>query len=100
VIKGIWKDDAGSDASVVVYYPVIVNHSQRGTTLVSGGVTYADGADYAKDKTVEGNVQYSLGATIHSKGVTSLSQEVSPSAVSLTVSVGAWSTTSQEVIFD
>ena len=100
VIKGIWKDDAGLDASVVVYYPVIVNHSQRGTTLVSGGVTYADGADYAKDKTVEGNVQYSLGATIHSKGVTSLSQEVSPSAVSLTVSVGAWSTTSQEVIFD
>jgi hypothetical protein len=101
VIKGIFypkgKTESGGE---VMYYPITVNHSQRGTTIsVSGGSTYSDGATYPKESTVEANTVYSLGVTINGRGVSSVTDELIPSSVTVNMSVSSWDTVSVSTDF-
>ncbi len=100
IIKGIWKDKSSDATGEVVYYPIIINHSQAGTTIKIGNTTYTNGATYSDDKMVIANTQYALTATIKGKGVSNVSDNINPAAISLMVSVNPWNTTSQDVTFE
>jgi hypothetical protein len=92
VIKGTWYYDSKYS---VVYYPIIINHLQSGTSI-NGSTTEAP----SNDSQVAANTQYALTATIKGKGVSSPGTDINPAAISLTVSVNPWSTTSQDVTFE
>lgn len=94
IIKGIWKDKTNATGEVV-YYPIIINHAQLGTTF--GENQTPDGTT---DSQVAANTQYTLTATIQGKGVSSPESDITPAAISLTVAVNDWNTTSQNVTFE
>jgi hypothetical protein len=95
VIKGTWYYNSKYS---VVYYPIIINHAQAGTTFgVSKTSTIPDGTT---DSQVAANTQYTLTSTIKGKGVSSPDTDINPAAISLTVSVNIWNTTNQDVTFE
>jgi len=69
-----------ADGDGTVYYPIVINKSQAGTTLTGG----------SGNSTIDRNKTFALAATIKSKGVTSPSDDIEPADVSLTVEVTAW----------
>lgn len=97
VIKGVFDADgvAGMVYSPqVVYYPVVVNKNQIGTTINGGAVTGQTG-------TIVRNCCYNITAVIKGKGVDDPAQNIEPAAVQLTLNVLAWTATfSQTVTFD
>ena len=94
VIKGTWFYNSKYS---VVYYPIIINHAQLGTTFGADNPSIPVGTT---DSQVAANTQYSLTATIKGKGVSSPGSDITPAAISLTVSVNPWNTTSQDVTFE
>jgi len=97
IIKGVWKASSSS-APLVMYYPITVNHLQIGTSITEG--TNPITSSYPKDSWIEPNRVYSINnVTIKSIGVTNPSFPIDPASVNLTVSVNAWTTTSQDVTF-
>jgi hypothetical protein len=80
-----------------VYYPIVVNKAQAGTTISTTGGTYADQGTSA----VTRNVKYVLKATIKGPGVTDPSKDVTPADITLTVEVDPWALeVSQDVVFE
>lgn len=103
VIKGTWKNNIkasdGSDASTyeIVYYPIVINHSQTGTTITDDkGNTLTP----ATDSQIDGNMQYNISAQIKAKGVSSPATDITPSAISVALTVTDWSVTNQDVVFE
>jgi hypothetical protein len=92
VIKGTWYYDSKYS---VAYYPIIINHLQAGTSI-NESTTEAP----LNDSQVAANTQYTLTATIKGKGVSTPDTDINPAAISLTVSVTDWNTTSQDVTFE
>jgi len=98
VIKGIYTDKDG--ASKTVYYPIIINKAQAGTTL------YKDGTDVSNAYTtytgfIERNKCYALSANIKGPGSTGPDVDITPADISLTVSVAAWEMDiTQDVTFE
>ena len=94
-IKGTYKTST-SDAGTTVYYPIIINHSATGTTFTgTTGSSIPDGTDGV----ILNNKVYSLSATITAKGVSDPSQTFTsntPTPVTVTMSVNAWSTTTNQ----
>jgi len=98
VIKGTYTDK--NSVSKTVYYPIIINKAQAGTTL------YKDGTDVSSAYStytgfIERNNRYSLTATIKGPGSTGPDVDINPADISLTVSVAAWDMDiTQDVTFE
>jgi hypothetical protein len=92
VIKGIYYPKGGSEATgEVMYYPIIINHLQTGTTITdTGGTSYADGATYSNDSQLAANTTYKLAVTINNRGVTDVTQDITPSSATVTMTVASW----------
>lgn len=96
IIKGTFDTDGDgvietADGDGTVYYPIVINKSQTGTTLTGG----------SGDATISRNKTYALTATIKGKGVSTVSEDINPADVSLTVSVEAWAVDiTQNVTFE
>ena len=79
-----------------MYYPIIVNHTQTGTTITDADGTYKDGAAYSKDSQLAANTCYNIKLKIQGRGVDSPDKDLIPATVSVTLTVAAWATTSQD----
>lgn len=77
-------DGSGSNAPQIVYYPIVVNKAQLGTTI-SGGQSAQMGTG-----TIERNATYTLSATIKGKGSDSPETDIIPVSLDLTVTVADW----------
>lgn len=86
-------DAAGNGKNVdEVFYPVVVNKTQPGTTIVGGGTGNA---------TIERNSTYTISAIIKGKGALDPNTDINPAVLSLTVTVANWALNiTQEVTFD
>lgn len=92
VIKGTFDaDGAGTGVSEPVYYPVVVNKNQTGTTITGG----------TGDATITRNRAYKIGVTIKGKGVASPADDIVPATLTIDVSVKDWDLViTQDVVFD
>jgi len=92
IIKGIFYPKGATESTgEVMYYPIIINHSQTGTTITdTDGHTYVDGAAFSKDSQLATNTSYDLSITIQGRGVSSASQDITPSSASVTMTVANW----------
>lgn len=92
VIQGLFDPDGGDAANAVpVFYPVVINKYQDGTTGVSEGSTGS----------IVRNTLYNLSVTIKGKGAASPTDEIDPVSLSIAVEVAGWNTTiSQGVDFN
>ena len=96
VIKGTWYNSVAKTYEVV-YYPIVINHSQTGTTITDDkGNALAP----ATDSQIDANMQYVLSAEIKAKGVSSPETNITPSAISVALTVTDWSVTNQNVVFE
>lgn len=93
VIFGTFDPDgSGPGAAEDLYYPVVVNKEQIGTTISSAG----DGTS-----TILHNYTYNIKATIKGKGVADPDIDISPVEMSLKVSVNSWDgNVNQDVTFN
>ncbi|BCS84439.1 hypothetical protein prwr041_03320 [Prevotella herbatica] len=96
VIKGIWHNSATSTYEVV-YYPIVINHSQTGTTITDGS---HNPLTPATDSQIDANMQYNISAEIYAKGVSDPATNITPSAISVALTVTDWSVTNQNVVFE
>lgn len=92
VIEGEFDaDGAGAAAPTTMYYPIVVNKKQNGTSIIGG----------AGDAVIARNATYALAAVIKNKGVEDPKQDIDPAALELTVSVAAWAlNVTQDVTFE
>lgn len=97
VIKGTFDaDGAGGGAAVSVYYPVVVNKNQVGTTI-----TDKDGNVLGQTGTITRNRAYKIGVTIKGKGVANPAIDIVPAELTINVSVKDWDLViNQNVVFD
>ena len=98
VIKGDFDADGatGGGTPVPVYYPVVVNKNQLGTTITDNNGTVS-----GQTGTITRNRAYKIGVTIKGKGVTSPADDIVPAALTINVSVAPWDLViTQNVIFD
>jgi hypothetical protein len=97
VIKGTFDaDGAGTGVSETVYYPVVVNKNQTGTTI-----TDTNGAVTGQTGTIARNRAYKIGVTIKGKGVASPADDIVPATLTIDVSVKDWDLViTQDVVFD
>ena len=102
VIYGTFDaDGTGAGASEEdVYYPVVVNKLQPGTTI-NDGTNIPTATDGKGDMTIERNARYNITATIKGKGVSNPDDDIDPTTLELTVSVAEWTLNiSQNVTFN
>jgi len=92
IIKGIFYPKGATESTgEVMYYPIIISHSQTGTTIKdTDGHTYVDGAAFSKDSQIAANTSYDLSITIQGRGVSSASQDITPSSATVTMTVANW----------
>lgn len=98
VIAGVFDQDGSGTAydEETVYYPIVINKSQSGTTITENGETKIGRTGYLDRNTV-----YNLSAVIKGKGVSDPSQDIEPADLNLTVTVADWTlTVTQEVVFE
>ena len=104
VIYGKFDADGNGTAAAEedVYYPVVVNKLQAGTTINDGSTDIGNTSTTGKgDATITRNSTYTITATIKSKGVDDPDKDIDPAIVNLTVTVAPWKfTISQDVTFD
>lgn len=97
VIQGTFDEDGDFSAPGVstVFYPVIVNQMQPGTTI--------DGTAYAGTSTIGSisrNKLYNLKVVLKNKGALSPTENINPADLSITVTVAPWpAAIVQEVAF-
>jgi hypothetical protein len=89
VIKGEFTAYTGA-TPVTVYYPVIINKDQLGTVR-----EFNDGAT-AHEGILRNHI-YKVSLTIKSIGVTSISSNLEPADITLTISISAWKGVTQSV---
>ncbi len=98
VVKGVFIP-AGKTLETdgeVMYYPIIVNHLQTNTTITDTGGIHNAGDAYSTDSQLATNTCYNIKLTIQGRGVDSPDKDLIPATVSVTLSVAAWATTSQD----
>ena len=97
VIKGKFDADGdGGGTAVSVYYPVVVNKNQVGTTI-----TDKDGNVLGQTGTITRNRAYKIGVTIKGKGVADPAIDIVPAELTINVSVKDWDLViNQNVVFD
>jgi len=84
-----------ADGDGYVYYPIVINRDQSGTTITATG--YTDKGTTA----ITRNMKYQLSAEIKGKGVSSVTEDIAPADVNLSVNVVDWTlTVDQSVIFE
>ena len=92
VLEGTFKKNA-SDAGSTIYYPIIVNKSQTGTTLT--GTAGTGTSNIAR------NTTYAIKATIKNIGTDDPTGEINPTSLELTVNVANWALDiTQDVTFE
>lgn len=92
VLEGTFKKNA-SDAGTTIYYPVIINKSQTGTSFT--------GASGTGTSNIARNTTYAIKATIKSIGTTDPMGDITPTSLELTVSVAGWALNiTQDVTFE
>jgi hypothetical protein len=96
VIKGTWYNSTANTYEIV-YYPIVINHSQTGTTITDNT---GNPLTPATDSQIDANMQYVLSAEIKAKGVSSPATNITPSAISVALTVTDWSVTNQNVVFE
>jgi len=96
VIKGEWDENGDGDlldsGEGVVYYPVIINKLQPGTTINDGtnDLTASDDTTHKGDGIILRNSTYAISAIIKGKGSSSPATDVIPAYLSVTISAQAW----------
>ena len=91
VLKGTFDADGVTGGEETVYYPIVVNKSQTGTTITGG----------TGDATIARNQAYKLTLTIKGKGVSSPATDIEPAALTIGVTVQDWALViSQDVVFE
>ena len=93
VIKGAFTPKDGSP--VVVYYPIVVNRYQDGTTITKGE-TKLDEADENDSKIVK-STSYDVSIIIKGKGMDSPDSNITPATAEITMNVKDWTDYTQEV---
>lgn len=96
VIKGTWYNSVAKTYEVV-YYPIVINHSQTGTTITNNT---GNPLTPVTDSQIDANMQYNISAEIYAKGVSSPATNITPSAISVALTVTDWSVTNQNVVFE
>lgn len=92
VLEGTFKRNA-SDTGRTMYYPIIINKNQTGTTIT--------GASGTGDSHIRRNTTYAIKATIKGEGTTDPAGEITPTSLNLTVSVANWALNiTQDVTFN
>ena len=92
VLEGTFKKNA-SDAGTTIYYPVVINKKQTGTTIT--------GTSGTGTSTIARNTTYAIKATIKSIGTEDPDGEITPTSLELTVSVADWALNiTQDVTFE
>jgi len=86
IIKGIFTPTGGTPA--IVYYPIVINHAQTGTTITGNTLS---------DANIGANMLYNLKVTISGRGVSDPSKTLSPSTVTVNMTVTAWTQVGQTV---
>lgn len=81
VLEGTFKKTA-SDAGTTIYYPVIINKSQAGTSIT--------GASGTGTSNITRNTTYAIKATIKGIGTTDPTADINPATLELTVSAADW----------
>lgn len=93
IIKGTFTD--ANNKSTPVYYPIIINHAQTGTTIT------ATLGSAGTDSQIAANTTYALTANIKTIGATTVSANLAPADLDVTVTVSGWANTlTQNVIFE
>jgi|GEM_PF-233856 len=89
VLSGYFDPDgsAGSSPAVYVYYPIVVNQAQTGTTITPSD---ASKTDHVGDGTIARNHDYRIKAVIKGDGETNPGSEIHSSNLDLTVEVDDW----------
>jgi hypothetical protein len=87
VIKGLWT--FGASVNVPMYYPILINHAQTGTTFVGTPGT---------DTQVAPNTRYAMSVVIRSIGVSSPASNIDPASVNLTLTVQNWGDLGQTTV--
>lgn len=108
VIKGEWDEGgngytADTNGDAVVYYPVIINKLQPGTTINDGisDLTASDGVNHKGDGVILRNSTYSVSVVISGKGSSTPDADVIPAYLNVTINAEDWSLNlSQDVIFE
>ena len=100
VLQGTFDTDGDGDLndetnSGNVFYPVVINKNQTGTTINDGtsNITGQTG-------TIARSMKYQLEITIRSKGVASPTDNINPASLAVTVTVTSWTPYTQTVAFD
>ncbi|MCI1683038.1 MAG: Mfa1 fimbrilin C-terminal domain-containing protein [Bacteroides sp.] len=90
VIQGLFDQDGSgtSYSDEPVFYPVIINKAQDGTTGVTAGSTGS----------ITRNNLYNLSVAIKGKGVSSPTENIGPSNLSITVTVAPWPTAIEQTV--
>ena len=92
VLEGTFKKNA-DDTGSTIYYPIIINKSQSGTTITGGSGTGTSN--------IARNTTYSIKATIKSIGIADPMGDITPTSLQLTVSVADWALNiAQDVTFE
>jgi hypothetical protein len=93
VIKGAFTPKDG--APVVVYYPIVVNKFQDGTTITKD-TKPIDKADVNDSKIVQ-STSYDVSIIIKGKGMDSPDSNITPATATITMNVKDWTDYTQEV---
>lgn len=92
VLEGTFKKDA-SDAGTTIYYPVIINKDQIGTSITGNSGTGTSN--------IQRNTIYAISATIKSIGTTDPTADIDPASLELTVTAADWELNiTQDVTFE
>lgn len=92
VLEGTFKKNA-SDAGTTIYYPIIINKKQAGTTLT--------GTSGTGTSNIARNTTYAIKAVIKSIGTKDPDGEITPTSLEVTVSVANWALNiTQNVTFE
>ena len=92
VLEGTFKKNA-SDAGTTIYYPVIINKDQIGTSIT--------GNSGKGTSNIQRNTTYAIKATIKGIGTTDPAADIDPASLQLTVSAANWELNiTQDVTFD
>ena len=95
VIKGAFTPKDGSP--VLVYYPIVINRLQTGTTITKDGSTTPIAQADENDSKIVKSTSYDVTITIKGKGVDSPASNISPASAKITMNVKDWTDYTQVV---
>lgn len=93
VIQGLFDSDGDGETAApeTVFYPVIVNKTQSGTTYNGDNTGTSTGS-------ISRNQLYNLSVTIRTKGAALPTDNIAPAALSINISVTPWPTAIEQSV--